>query len=110
MPSLHLLVVSRRPERWTTESSGLEDSGDMAPLLSAFFFSASLSVSLSLSLSLFHSLCLSLSMSLFLSLSLILSQEIELFDSDLEIFRGAGGYLAVRPVKIFLCLQEEENK
>jgi hypothetical protein len=35
----------------------------------------------------------------------ILSQEIELFDSDLEIFRGAGGYLAVRPVKIFLCIQ-----
>jgi hypothetical protein len=33
------------------------------------------------------------------------SQEIELFDSDLEIFRGAGGYLAVRPVKIFLCIQ-----
>jgi hypothetical protein len=41
------------------------------------------------------------------SLSLItLSQEIELFDGDLEIFRGQGGYLAVRPVKIFLCLQE----
>lgn len=30
--------------------------------------------------------------------------EIELFDEDLEIYRGKGGYLAVRPVKIYLCL------
>lgn len=40
-----------------------------------------------------------------IGLTLHSRQEIELFDSDLEIFRGKGGYLAVRPVKIFLCVQ-----